>query len=335
MGRISAIYVKAGDRVRKGQALIQIDPSQQQAVVASSAAAAQSQQAAIAQTQENLRVLQEQRQALISAVEVSESQYKRYEGLAAQNSASRQDVEQYRNALNQARANLEANEAQMRAQRASIATAQKQYQQAQAQTRQQQVQLRFHQVTAPFSGVVGDIPVKLGNFVQQLDDLLSVTDNSQLEINISVPAEHAADLRVGQPVEIVNEAGTLLARTTLAFVSPRVDEKAQTILTKAILKNPEGLLKADQVVNARLVWKSHPGLRIPTQAVVHMGGRDFVYLMDSKDPKQPVARQVPVTLGDIEGPYYVVLSGLKAGDQLITSGIQKLGDGAPVNPQQP
>ncbi|MCP5843028.1 HlyD family efflux transporter periplasmic adaptor subunit, partial [Klebsiella pneumoniae] len=86
---------------------------------------------------------------------------------------------------------------QIRAQQANIATAQKQYQQAQAATRQQQVQLRYHRITAPFSGTVGDIPVKLGNYVQPLNPLLSVTDNNQLEINISVPSERATDLHVG------------------------------------------------------------------------------------------------------------------------------------------
>jgi multidrug efflux pump subunit AcrA (membrane-fusion protein) len=332
-GQITAIYVKAGDRVRAGQALLLIDPSQQQAAVASAGAAAQSQQATVSQANENLGVLQKQRQALQSALETSQLQYDRYAGLAAQNSASRQDVEQSLNALNQARANLDANTAQMRAQRALIMTARRQYQQAQALTRQQQAQLKYHRIAAPFSGMVGDVPVKLGNYVQPMTNLISVTNNNQLEINISVPAERVTDLRVGLPVEILTESGRPLGETTLSFVSPKVDERAQTILTKAILKNPEGLLKADQIVNARIVWKTRPGLRVPTQAVVHMGGRDFVYRMDATGPKQFVARQVPVTLGDIEGPFYVLQSGLKAGDSLIISGIQKLADGAPVNPQ--
>jgi len=332
-GQITAIYVKAGDRVRQGQPLLLVDPSQQQAVVASSAAAAQSQQAVIGQARESLRVLQEQRHALQSAVELAQSQFNRYEGLAIQHSASLQDVEQYRNALNQAKANLAANDAQLKAQKASISTAQRQYQQAQAQTRQQQVQLRYHRITAPFSGVVGDIPVKLGNYVQPLTSLLSVTRNNQLEVNISVPAERATDLRMGLPIELVSESGQMLGSTQISFISPNVDEQAQTVLTKAILPNPEGLLKADQLVNARLIWKRLPGLRVPTQSVIHMGGRDFVYLMESAGSQKFVARQVPVMLGDIEGPTYVVKSGLKAGDNLIVSGIQKLADGAPVNPQ--
>lgn len=334
-GQITAIYVKAGDRVRAGQPLLMVDPAQQQAAVASSAAAAQSQQAGIAQAQENLRVLKEQRQGLESAVALGKSQYERYKKLAEQNSASRQDVEQYQNTLTRAESDLAANTAQMKAQQASVVTAQRQYQQAQSATRQQQVQLRYHKVVAPFSGVVGDIPVKLGNYVQPQTDLLSVTQNNQLELNISVPSERAADLKVGLPVEIVDETGRALGKSKVSFVSPRVDTTAQTILIKTIFPNTTGVLKADQLVTARLIWEAKPGLQIPTQSVVHMGGRDFVYVMQ-KDEKssQMVARQLPVTLGHIEGAFYVVESGLKAGDQLIVAGIQKLGDGAPVAPQK-
>lgn len=334
-GQITAIYVKAGDQVRKGDPLLLVDPSQQQAAVASSSAAAQSQQASIAQAQESLRVLREQRTALQSAVDLSQSQYDRYEKLASLNSVSKQEVEQYRNALNQAQANLAANDAQISAQKAAIVTAQRGYQQAQALTQQQRVQLRYHRITAPFSGTVGDIPVKLGNYIQPLTQLLSVTQNNQLELNLRVPAERALELKPGLPVEIVTEDGQLLAQSKLSFISPKVDEQAQTILTKAIFENPKGLLKADQLVNARLIWEKKPGIQIPTQSVVHMGGRDFVYVMESgKTPDQFIARQLPVLLGNIEGAFYVVQSGLKAGDHLIVSGIQKLADGAPVTPPQ-
>jgi multidrug efflux pump subunit AcrA (membrane-fusion protein) len=332
-GQITAIYVKAGDRVRSGQPLVLIDPAQQQATVASAAAAAQSQQAGILQAQENLRVLQEQRQALHSAVDLSQGQYKRYQKLVSQNSASQQDLEQYQNAMKQAEASLAANTAQIKAQNANILTARRQYQQAQSSTRQQQVQLRYHRVVAPFTGVVGDIPVKLGNYVQPLTNLLSVTQNNQLELNVSIPAEQAVNLKVGLPVEILAEDGTLLGKSRLSFISPRVDVQAQTILIKAILPNAEGTLKADQLVNARIVWRTQPGLQIPTQSVVHMGGRDFVYVVqpDEQNPRQSIARQLPVSLGHIDGAFYVVQSGLKPGDTLIVSGLQKLSDGAPVS----
>lgn len=357
-GQVSAIYVKAGDRVSKGQLLLVIDPAQQQAAVGSSVAAAQSQQAAIGQVRSTLHSLEEQRKALTSAVELSRTLYNRYAALYAQQSASQQDVEKYRDELNRAQASLDANQAQIQAQRAGVSTTQKQYEQAKAVIRQEQAQLRHYRITAPFSGIVGDVPVKLGNYVQPLTTLLSVTDNDALEVNISVPSERVSELKIGLPLEIVDGMNQVIARTTLSFVSPSVDKQAQTILVKAILKNADSVFKADQVVNARLIWKEKPGIRIPSESVVHMGGRDFVYVAE-KASEQPaetstagehpasstpgagagkamsgwVAKQKPIMLSRIEGPYYVLESGLKTGDRLIVSGVQKLADGAPIAPQ--
>jgi RND family efflux transporter MFP subunit len=335
-GQIKAIYVKAGMHVAKGAPLLLLDPARQQATVGSSVAAAQSQQSQIKQVQDALKGLQEQRKALLSALAVSQSQYTRYATLFTQQSASQQDVEKYQDDLNHARANLDANQAQIQAQQASVATVQSQYRQARALTRQEQVQLQYYRITAPFAGMVGDIPVKLGNYVQPLTSLLSVTDNDPLELNLSIPSEKAAVLHVGLPVDIVDENQQHIGQTTLSFVSPNVDEATQTILTKAILKNPQGRFKADQVVNARLVWRRLPGLRIPTESVVHMGGRDFVFVMETTGapgPNHYLVHQRPVMLGRIEGSAYIVQSGLKDGEQLVVSGIQKLSDGALVSPQ--
>ncbi len=333
-GQVTAIYVKAGDVVSQGAPLMLVDPSRQQAVLSSASAAAASQQAQISQARESLRVLEEQRAALQSSVQTAQSQYDRYAGLVAMRSASQQEVERFKNELSQAQAALQANEAQIAAQKAAIKTSERMYEQARAASREQQVQLQYHRITAPFSGVVGDIPVKLGNTVQPLANLLSVTDNNPLEVNIRVPAERAPDLRKGLAVEILSETGSLLGSTTLSFVSPQVDEDSQTVLTKAVLPNPDGRLKADQIINARIIWKKAPGVRIPTESVVHMGGRDFVYVAESAAPNQFVARQKPVTLGRIEGSFYIVESGLKPGDALVVSGIQKLRDAAPIVPQK-
>jgi multidrug efflux pump subunit AcrA (membrane-fusion protein) len=74
-------------------------------------------------------------------------------------------------------------------------------------------------------------------------------------------------------------------------------------------------------------------LAIPTAAVFNLGGQDFIYLakpQSDANPKALQAQQVPVTLGDIVGNYYTVLKGVQAGDVLITSGIQKLKNGAAI-----
>ncbi len=122
----------------------------------------------------------------------------------------------------------------------------------------------------------------------------------------------------------------MLAKSTVSFLSPQVDNNLQGILAKAEI--PAGsALRNQQVVNARVTLSSTPKPTVPVLAVTQIGGQSFVYVT------KPVgagyaAHLVPVTVGDTLGNSYPVLSGLKSGDQVIVSGLQFLGEGAPVTP---
>jgi 3-deoxy-D-arabino-heptulosonate 7-phosphate (DAHP) synthase class II len=92
-------------------------------------------------------------------------------------------------------------------------------------------------------------------------------------------------------------------------------------------------LRSQQLVRARITWSTHQGLTIPVVAVSRISGQFFAFVAEQKDGKQ-VARQIPLTLGDISGNDYKVISGLKAGDDVIVSGGQNLADGMPIKIQQ-
>ena len=86
-----------------------------------------------------------------------------------------------------------------------------------------------------------------------------------------------------------------------------------------------------QYVRARIVWSNEPALTVPVVAVNRIAGQYFVYVTES-GAKGVVARQKPIAVGEIVGDDYVVQSGLKTGEQVIVSNLQKIGDGAPVRP---
>ena len=86
-----------------------------------------------------------------------------------------------------------------------------------------------------------------------------------------------------------------------------------------------------QYVRARLVWSNDPGLTVPVMAVNRIAGQYFVFVAEPAQQGM-VARQKPVTLGEVVGNDYVVRAGLNAGERIIVSNIQKIGDGAPVKP---
>src|SRR5690348_2015381 len=198
-----------------------------------------------------------------------------------------------------------------------------------AQVTQGQAQLHYYNVTAPTDGIVGDIPVHVGDRVTNTTLLTTVDQPGSLEAYIFVPVDHSRDLRAGDGVELLDSNNKVLARSSINFVSPQVDDATQTVLAKAPVPNANGAFRNEEMVNVRVTWRVTKGLEIPVLATQRINGEFFVFLADS-GPKGTVARQQQVQLGDIIGNDYVVLSGLKAGDHLIVGGLQFLADGMPV-----
>jgi RND family efflux transporter MFP subunit len=200
-----------------------------------------------------------------------------------------------------------------------------------AATATQRRQLAYYNLTAPFAGVVGDIPVHVGDYVSPQTLLTSVDENADLEAYIYVPTELAAKVKMGLPVQIVTSGGDLIESTKIDFIAPQVDNALQGILVKAPLRGSIEKFRNAQLVKARVIWTTAPAPTVPVLAVTRIGGQSFVYVA-AQDEHGTVAKQRAVTLGDTVGNDYAVNGGLKAGDKVIISGIQFLTDGAPVKP---
>jgi RND family efflux transporter MFP subunit len=201
-----------------------------------------------------------------------------------------------------------------------------------ASAREQQVQLHYYTVRAPAAGTVGDIPVRVGDRVANTTVLTTVDKTGELEAYLYVPSEKSGAVHLGQTVDLLNDDGTTAGKTKVSFVSPRVDPQSQLLLVKAPVPNDRNRFKNDQLVHARLLWNEASRPLIPVTAVARVTGQTFAFIAD--DSKQPaVARQKAVKLGDVVGNNYVVLDGIKPGEKIITTGVQVLADGMPVNPQ--
>jgi len=98
------------------------------------------------------------------------------------------------------------------------------------------------------------------------------------------------------------------------------------------LRNVPPALRVQQFVRSRIVWQSTPGLTLPVTAVSRISGQYFCFVAE-QGPGGLVARQRPVQVGELVGNDYTVTGGLKAGDKVVVSGIQKIGDGAPIKPE--
>jgi len=262
-------------------------------------------QEATVSSQEQIRAAQEANVAL------AQQQFDRTSGLFKAGVVSKQDLDQASAALDTAKAQLQSLDAQVK---------------------QQQVQLHYYRVLAPREGIVGDIPVRVGDRVVTSTLLTTVDQPGALEAYLYVPVERSSELKMGMPVEIVDATGKSMAESRITFISPQVDNSTQSILAKATISNHRERLRTSQFIRARVVWGERHAPRVPVLSVITLGGQHFVFVAQSENGKI-VARQKMLHLGEMIGNDYVVLDGIGAGDKVIVSGTQFLTDGAPVSPQ--
>ena len=200
-----------------------------------------------------------------------------------------------------------------------------------SQIRENQVELEYYRVTAPSAGIVGEIAIRQGDRVTPSTMVTTIDQPEGLEAYIYVPVERAVDLSLGLLVELLNTEGEVVASNPISFIAPRADDATQSVLVKATLRQIPPSLRVMQYVRARVIWSNEPTLTVPVVAVSRVAGQYFVFVAEQTE-QGVVARQTPVTVGQVSGEDYVIRGGLAAGDQVIVSNVQKLGDGAPVQP---
>ena len=195
--------------------------------------------------------------------------------------------------------------------------------------------LDYYAVRAPFAGVVGDIPVHVGDYVgpnlSPATVLTTIDENNHLEAYIYIPTERSAEVHEGLAVDLTDNSGKLLEKTKVDFISAEVDSTLQGILVKAPVQETRAMLRNAQLVEARVIWSTKPMAVVPVLAVTRQGEQSFVFVV-LKQNGMAVAHRTPVVLGDTVGNDYSIVSGLNAGDSVIVSGTQFLVDGMPVIP---
>lgn len=205
------------------------------------------------------------------------------------------------------------------------------YESAVAARKTQEEQLAYYTIRAPFDGVVGDIPVHVGDYVAPATMLTTVDENKDLEAYIYAPTERASQVRQGLEVELMDTAGKVLEKTRVDFASAQVDSTLQGILMKAPVHAGTEQLRNAQMVKARVIWSTMPMAVVPVLAVTRQGGQSFVFVARQQSGHF-MAMQTAVALGDTVGNSYSVSSGLNPGDRVIVSSTQFLINGMPVIP---
>ena len=190
-------------------------------------------------------------------------------------------------------------------------------------------------IRAPFGGLLGLRQVNLGQYLSAGDALATLQSLNPIYVNFGVPQQAAPEMRVGRAVRVSGDAlaGALAGRVTA--LDSVVDPSTRNVQVQATFANPDGRLRPGMFVQTEIVLsQSRAIVSLPASAISYAPYGDSVYVVaDLKDPKGQTyrgVRQQFVTLGGTRGDQIAVVSGVNAGDEVVTSGVFKLRNGAAV-----
>jgi RND family efflux transporter MFP subunit len=359
-GTVARFRADLGDRVQAGQVVVELDPRElrlgaEQAEAAAAAAEdalrrAQAQAAAaegqLHQVRESRAVLEAAVNRARAALDEAKVNLERMQRLTEQALVAQRELDvartQYESALAQFQTaevelrqhpdRVRVAEAQRDSERSSVRVAEAQRRQRQAELGLATKKLADATLEAPIGGAVARRHVNPGEFVRENTAVLTIVQTDPLKFSGTV-AEHAAlGIRQGQTVRLRVEpvpGRTFPGRVTR--VSPAVDVTSRTVLLEAEVPNAEGLLKPGLFARGAVVLRQDAGVAfVPESAVSYFAGLTRVFVV-----ADGVARERPVTLGPAREGRVEVTEGLRPGEQVATSGLAQLRDGAPVAPQAP
>jgi len=269
---VTAIHFDDGQRVEKGQTLVEMTSREEHAL------------------------LEEARANLDEALR----QFNRVKQLESQGIEAQSLLDQRRREVDTARARLAAIESR----------------------------LADRLIKAPFSGVLGLRNTSVGALVEPGDPITTLDDDSVMKLEFAVPSVYLASLRQGLPILARTRAyGERVFEGEVKVVDSRVDPVNRSLLVRAVIPNPERILKPGMLMTVEVLRNRRQALVIPESALMPKGGDHFVLRL-AGDP--PVVEKLKIGIGSRRVGEVEVLEGLSAGDRVITHGMEKVKVGEPV-----
>jgi membrane fusion protein (multidrug efflux system) len=211
------------------------------------------------------------------------------------------------------------------------------HKQADAKIREIRATIERKTIRAPFAGMLGIRQVNLGQYLTGGDPVVPLQSLNPIYVNFGVPQQDAVGMRRGRRVRItVAELGDVEFAGRVSAVDAVVDPTTRNVQVQATLANPGGKLRPGMFVQARVLLDAGRAVvPLPASAISYAPYGDSVFVLaDLKNAEGQVyrgVRQQVVKLGSARGDQIAVLSGVNPGDEVVTSGVFKLRNGAPVH----
>jgi membrane fusion protein (multidrug efflux system) len=203
---------------------------------------------------------------------------------------------------------------------------------AKAQTAAQQAIVDKKIIKAPFAGHLGIRYVDVGQYLQPGASIVTLQQLDPIYVDFTLPEQSLPQIATGQKVAAsVAALRGAPVDGVIDAINAKVDEATRSIQVRASFKNPEHKLLPGMFANVAIeVGTPQRVLTLPQTAITYNPYGNTVYIVDNHDPAKPVALQSFVTTGTTRGDQVAVLSGVKEGDEIVTSGQIKLRNGAPI-----
>jgi len=191
-------------------------------------------------------------------------------------------------------------------------------------------------IRAPFTGVLGIRRVNLGQYLSAGDALVTLQSLNPIYVNFGVPQQAMRDVRAGRLVRITSDDHTgVVIEGRITAIDSVVDESTRNVQAQATVTNVTGALRPGMFVQTEVVvGASAPVISLPASAISYAPYGNSVFVVsDLKDEKGKAyrgVRQQFVKVGAARGDQIAVLSGIKAGEEVVTSGVFRLRNGAAV-----
>jgi RND family efflux transporter MFP subunit len=299
LGTVTAIHVREGDRVQKGDVLVTLDARQVDAQLDQARAALKGARRAEASAVSA-------RDAAQAAAELAAATYKRYQQMLKENTVSRQSFDEVEARHRQARASLSQTEAMLEAARSRI-------QQAAAAVREAEVAKKDATVRAPYDGKVVAKMIDKGDLASPGMPFFTLEEEGLYCADLVLPERHIQAVKIGQEVKVIIPAlGDLEEIGTIGRIVPTADTQSRSFEIKVAM--PEGMdLKSGMFARVYIPLGGTGVLAIPKTAVIKQGQLDGVYVVDD----QGIARFRLIRLGKTYGERVEIISGLQAGQRYV------------------
>jgi RND family efflux transporter MFP subunit len=312
MGVVKAVYVKEGNRVKKDQLLVDIDPRQVKAQLLQA-------QAALSEARKAESAALSAQHAAKATTDLARATYDRYVNLMKTESASRQEFDEVSARFHQAEAALGQAQSMVEAARFRI-------QQAEAAVAGADVSEKDARLLAPFDGAISTKLADPGSLASPGTPLLKIESSDVFRVDIIVPESFIQFIAISQPVSVtIPSAGGTVFEGKVQAISPAADAASRSFMVQVALPF-DPTIRSGMFSRVTLAQGNQEKLLIPASALIHQGQLTGIFLLDADQ----IARFRILRTGRTSGTMVEALSGIRPGDRFVVMPPPDMVDGLRV-----